>query len=158
VALSVGDVLPSTDYTRVAFITDHFDRFYAASDGGGSRTGGLWRTNDGGQTFASLEPPMPSITALAVSNNESPTLYVAAFRPSDHTAALWVYRDTGGTPLGPSVSPTPVASGSRTSRSGSNSSVFDLLQLSQAPYVVLGIGALLIVLLAGVAHLRGRRH
>jgi hypothetical protein len=101
---------------------------------------------------------MPSITALAVSNNESPTLYVAAFRPSDHTAALWVYRDTGGTPLGPSVSPTPVASGSRTSRSGSNSSVFDLLQLSQAPYVVLGIGALLIVLLAGVAHLRGRRH
>jgi hypothetical protein len=36
--------------------------------------------------------------------------------------------------------------------------VFDLLKLSQAPYVGLGIGALLIVLLAGVAHLRGRRH
>jgi hypothetical protein len=157
VALSGAGVLPSTDYTRVAFITDHFDRFYAASDGGGSRAGGLWRTNDAGQNFLSLEPPMPSITALAVSNDESPTLYVAAFRPADHVAALWVYRDTGGTPLSPAASPTPVASGSRTS-GAPGSSVFDLLKLSQAPYVALGIGALLIVLLAGVAHLRGRRH
>jgi hypothetical protein len=158
VALSGGSVLPSTDYTRVAFITDHFDRFYAASDGGGSLAGGLWRTNDGGQNFISLEPPMQSITGLAVSNDESPTLYVATFRPSDHAAALWVYRDTGGTPQSPFASPTPVASGSRTSGSSSGSSVFDLLKLSQAPYVVLGVGALLIVLLAGVAHLRGRRH
>jgi hypothetical protein len=157
VALSGGSVLPSTDYTRVAFITDHFDRFYAASDGGGSRAGGLWRTNDAGQNFTSLEPPMPSITALAVSNDESPTLYVAAFRPADHVAALWVYRDTGGTPLSPVASPMPVASGSRTA-GVPGSSVFDLLKLSQAPYVALGIGALLIVLLAGVAHLRGRRH
>jgi photosystem II stability/assembly factor-like uncharacterized protein len=158
VALSGGSVLPSTDYTRVAFITDHFDHFYAASDGGGSRAGGLWRTNDAGQTFISLDPPTPSITALAVSSDESPTLYVATFRPADHVAALWVYRDTGGTPQGPFTSPTPVASGSRTSGSSSGSSVFDLLTLSQAPYVGLGIGALLIVLLAGVAHLRGRRH
>ena len=157
-ALSGGSVLPSTDYTRVAFITDHFDRFFSASDGGGSRSGGLWRTNDGGQNFISLEPPIQSITALAVSNDESPTLYVATFRPADHVAALWVYRDTGGTPQSPFASPTPVASGSRTSGSASGSSVFDLLKLSQAPYVVLGIGALLIVLLAGVAHLRGRRH
>jgi hypothetical protein len=157
-ALSGGSVLPSTDYTRLAFITDHFDRFYAASDGGGSRSGGLWRTNDGGQNFISLEPPIQSITALAVSNDESPTLYVATFRPADHVAALWVYRDTGGTPQSPFASPTPVASGSRTSGSPSGTSIFDLLKLSQAPYVVLGVGALLIVLLAGVAHLRGRRH
>jgi photosystem II stability/assembly factor-like uncharacterized protein len=158
VPLSTGNVLPSTDYTRVTFITDHFDRFYAASDGGGSRNGGLWRTNDAGQTFTSLVPPIPSITALAVSNDESPTLYVATFRPTDHVAALWVYRDTGGTPLGPAGSATPVASGSRTSGSSPASSVFDLLKLSQAPYVVLGIGAVLVVLLAGVAHARGRRH
>jgi photosystem II stability/assembly factor-like uncharacterized protein len=114
VALS-GANLPSTDYTQVAFITDHSDRFYAASDGGGSGAGGLWRTNDAGQTFMSLVPPMPSITALAVSNDESPTLFVATFRPADHVAALWVYHDTGGTPQGPFVSPTPVVSGSRTS-------------------------------------------
>ena len=158
VTLSGGSVLPSTDYTRVAFITDHFDRFYAASDGGGSRAGGLWRTNDAGQTFISLEPPMPSVTALAVSSDESPTLYVATFRPSDHVAFLWVYRDTGGTPLSPFVSPTPVASGGRTSGASSGSSVFDLLNRSQAPYVAIGIAALLILLLALIAHLRGRRH
>ena len=38
------------------------------------------------------------------------------------------------------------------------SSVFDVLKLSQTPYVGLGVGALLVVLLAVVAHLRGRRH
>jgi hypothetical protein len=156
--LSGGNQLPSTDYTQVAFITNHFDRFYAASDGGGSGAGGLWRTNDAGQTFISLAAPMPSITALAVSNDESPTLYVATFRPSDHAAALWVYRDTGGTPQGPLGSSTPVASGTR---GGSGSSggfgLPSFLTSSQAPYIALGLGALLIVLLAGVAHLRGRR-
>jgi hypothetical protein len=156
--LSGGNQLPSTDYTQIAFITDHFDRFYAASDGGGSGAGGLWRSNDGGQTFISLVPPMRSITALAVSNDESPTLYVATFRPSDHVAALWLYHDTGGTPQGPFGTSTPVASGSRGSAGSSpSSSLLDLLRSSQAPYVGLGLGALLIVLLAAVAHVRGRR-
>jgi photosystem II stability/assembly factor-like uncharacterized protein len=156
--LSGGNQLPSTDFTQVAFITDHFDRFYAASDGGGSGAGGIWRTNDAGLTFISLVPPMRSITALAVSNDESPTLYVAAFRPSDHVAALWVYHDTGGTPQGPLGSPTPVASGSRTS-SGSSSAntLLDILKSSQAPYVGIGLGALLVVMLAVIAHVRGRR-
>jgi hypothetical protein len=157
VALSGGSVLPSTDYTQINFITDHFDRYYVASDGGGSRAGGLWRTNDAGQTFTSLAPPMPSITALGISSDESPTLYVATFRPTDHVAALWVYRDTGGTPQGPFVSPTPVASGSRAAGSA-GSSVFDVLRLSQVPYIGLGAGALAVVLFAVVAHLRGRRH
>jgi hypothetical protein len=156
VALSGGSVLPSTDYTQIAFITDHHDRFYAASDGGGSGAGGLWRTNDGGQSFGSLVPPMRSITALAVSNDESPFLYVATFRPSDHVAALWVYRDTGGTPQGPTVSPTPVASGGRTS-GPPGSSVFDLLTSSQTPYIGLGLGALVVVLLALLANTRARR-
>jgi photosystem II stability/assembly factor-like uncharacterized protein len=156
VALSGGSVLPSTDYTQIAFITDHHDRFYAASDGGGSGAGGLWRTNDGGHSFGSLMPPMRSITALAVSNDESPFLYVATFRPSDHVAALWVYRDTGGTPQGPTVSPTPVASGGRTSGLP-GSSVFDLLTSAQMPYIGLGLGALVVVLLALLANTRARR-
>ncbi len=128
-ALSGGDQLPSTDYTQVAFITNHFDRFYAASDGGGSGAGGLWRTNDAGQTFTSLDPPLQSITALGVSNDESPTLYVATFRPSDHVAELWIYHDTGGTPQGPFGSPTPVASGARAPASSPGSSVLDLLRV-----------------------------
>src|SRR5882672_761397 len=158
VALSGGIVLPSTDYTQIAFITDHHDRFYAASDGGGSgAAGGIWRTNDGGQSFGSLVPPMRSITALAVSNDESPFLYVATFRPSDHVAALWVYRDTGGTPQGPIGSPTPVASGGRTSSGSSASSMFDFLTWSQTPYIALGMGALVVVLLAFLANTRSRR-
>ena len=156
--LSGGNQLPSTDYTQIAFITDHFDRFYVASDGGGSGAGGLWRTNDAGQTFMSLVPPMRSITALAVSNDESPTLYVATFRPSDHVAALWVYHDTGGTPQGPFGSPTPVASGTRTAPgSATGSAILEFLSSSQAPYIGIGVAALVVVLLAAVAHLRGRR-
>jgi photosystem II stability/assembly factor-like uncharacterized protein len=156
--LSGGNQLPSTDYTQIAFVTDHFDRFYAASDGGGSGAGGLWRTNDAGLSFTSLVPPMRSITALGVSNDESPTLYVATFRPSDHVAALWAYHDTGGTPQGPLGSPTPVASGTRgPSGSSTSSTVLDLLRSSQAPYVALGLGALVVVLLAVAAHVRGRR-
>ena len=154
--LSGGDVLPSTDYTQIAFITDHHDRFYAASDSTGA--GGLWRTNDAGHTFASLVPPMRSITALAVSNDESPFLYVATFRPSDHFAALWVYRDTGGTPQGPFVSPTPVASASRTTTGApAGSSFFEILRSSQTPYIGLGLGALAVMLFAVLAHMRGRR-
>jgi len=156
--ISGGSSLPATDYTQVAFITDHHDRYYAASDGGGSGAGGLWRTNDGGATFLSLVPPMRSITALAVSNDESPFLYVATFRPSDHVAALWLYRDTGGTPQGPSGSPTPAASGTRSSTgSASGTSLLDIFTSSKTPYIGLGVGALAIVLLAVVAHLRGRR-
>ncbi|MHB8613053.1 MAG: hypothetical protein ACYDAL_11570 [Candidatus Dormibacteraceae bacterium] len=156
--LSGGAQLPSTDYTQIAFITDHFDRFYAASDGGGSGAGGIWRTNDAGQTFMSLVPPLRSITALAVSNDESPTLYVATFRPSDHVAALWVYHDTGGTPQGPLGSPTPAASESRTAAgSPPGNRLLDILTSSQAPYVGIGLAALLVVMLAVVAHVRGRR-
>ena len=155
--ISGGSNLPATDYTQIAFITDHHDRFYAASDGGGSGAGGLWRTNDGGTTFSSLVPPMRSITALAVSNDESPFLYVATFRPSDHAAALWLYRDTGGTPQGPPGSP-PTASGSRTSAgSAAGSSLLDIFTSSKTPYIGLGVGALAVVLFAVVAHLRGRR-
>jgi hypothetical protein len=155
--ISGGISLPATDYTQIAFITDHSDRFYAASDGGGSGSGGLWRTNDGGASFLSLVPPMRSITALAASNDESPFLYVATFRPSDHVAALWVYRDTGGTPQGPSGSPTPTASSSRVARSAPGPSLLNILTSSKTPYIGLGVGALAVILLAVVAHLRGRR-
>jgi hypothetical protein len=100
---------------------------------------------------------MRSITALAASNDESPFLYVATFRPSDHVATLWVYRDTGGTPQGPSGSPTPTASGARTAGSASGSSLLDIFRSSKTPYIALGVVALAVVLFAGVAHLRGRR-
>jgi hypothetical protein len=154
--LSGGGLLPSTDYTQVNFITSHHDRFYVASDGGGSGSGGVWRTNDAGGSFMSLAPPAQSITALAVSNDETPTLYVAVFGASDHTASLWAYHDTGGVPQGPPVSTTPVVSGSRIAVSGDRSRLLELLAWPQLPYVSLGVVALLLIAAAGVAHLRAR--
>ena len=156
---SGGGLLPSTDYTQVAFVTTHFDRFYTASDGGGSASGGLWKTTDAGKHFTSLAPPMPSVTGLAVSNDEAPILYVATFRPADQTPVLWAYRDTGGTPQGPPSTPTPSASGPRTSTPGpvAPSGISQLLSSSQMPYIAIGLVALIVILLAVVAHFRGRR-
>jgi photosystem II stability/assembly factor-like uncharacterized protein len=153
--LSGGGLLPSTDYTQVMFVTDHFDHFYVASDGGGSGSGGLWRTRDGGQSFDSLEPPEPSVTALAVSNDESPTLYVATFEPSTHIPSLWVYFDTGGTPQGPALTQPTTSSGVRRPQHGS-SLLDQILGVPQLPYIGLGLGALAVILTAIVAHLRAR--
>ena len=152
--LSGGNLLPSTDFIAATFITDHYNRFYAASDGGGG-AGGLWRSDDGGTNFRSLDPPQPSVTALAVSNDESPTLYVATFRPSDHRPFLWTYHDTGAPPQQPPAS--PAASGSRVRPpSAPASRLQDLLALPQLPYIALGIGALAVILTAAIVHLRSR--
>jgi photosystem II stability/assembly factor-like uncharacterized protein len=158
--LSGGDLLPSTDYTQIAFVTTHHDRFYVASDGGGSRSGGLWWTGDSGRHFRTLIPPLPSVTALAVSNDEKPVLYVATFRAVDHAAALWAYHDTGATPKGPFGAVTPPASGGRTNSSPATGVWADFMRLlrsSQAPYVGLGGIAVLVIVLAMVSNLRARR-
>jgi hypothetical protein len=155
-ALSGGALLPATDYTQVGFIADHFDRFYAASDGGGSKSGGLWRTDDSGQAFRSLEPPEESVTALAVSNDDQPTLYTATFRPSTHTASLWTYHDTGGQPQGPPGAATPVSSGTRAATTSGDTPLLGFFISPQLPYIAIGLGALAVVLTAVVAHLRGR--
>ena len=154
-SLSGGSLLPTTDYTQINYSADHFDRFYVASDGGGSRSGGLWRSTDGGQSFASLNPPQPSVTSVAVSNADDPILYVATFQPSNHVATLWAFHDRGGIPIGPPSTESPTASGVRPSQPGT--SVFgQILGAPQLPYVALGVAALVVVLTAVVAHLRGR--
>ena len=155
-ALSGGALLPTTDYTHADFITDHYDRFYAGSDGGGSKSGGLWRTDDGGQSFRSLQPPQPSVTALAVSSDDDPVLYVATFQPSTHAATLWAIHDTGGVPQGPPSTQSPVASGARRAAAGGSSAIEQILNSPQLPYVGLGLGALAVVLTAVLAHVRGR--
>jgi hypothetical protein len=154
-ALSGGALLPATDYTQVSFIADHYDHFYVGSDGGGSKSGGLWRT-DNGQSFTSLQPPEQSVTALAVSSDEQPTLYVATFKPATHVASLWTYHDTFGRPQGPPAPGSPVTSGSRTSRASGSSPLSDFLASPQLPYIGLGLGALAVIFTAVAAHLRGR--
>ena len=96
------------------------------------------------------------MTALAVSDDEQPVLYVATFDPSTHTPSLWAFHDTGGPPVGPVRSPRPVGSGASPERPPDSSSVSQLLSSPQLPYLGLGLGALAVVLTAIAAHLRGR--
>ena len=156
---SGGGLLPSTDYTQIAFVTTHFDRYYTASDGGGSASGGLWRSNDGGRHFTSLAPPLAAVTGLAVSNDEGPILYVASFRPADQVAVLWAYRDTGAAPQGPPTKVTPSASSPRTGTPAPSGTINlrDLLLSSRTPYIAVGLIAMIVILLAVVSHFRGRR-
>ena len=158
-ALSSGALLPSTDYTQVDFTGAHYDRFYVASDGGGGESGGVWATGDSGQDFSALRPPLPAVTAMAVSGDEQPILYVATFRPFDHGVFLWAYHDTGGTPQLPGGAQTPNVSGARPHSSpGFNLGDFlRSLGSSQAPYIALGVIALAVLLLAAVSQLRSRR-
>ncbi len=157
-ALSGAQLLPSIDYTQAAFTGSHFDRFYVASDGGGGGTGGLWATADSGQHFASLKAPFPSISALAVSTDEQPVVYVATFRATDHAAMLWGFRDTGGTPQGPFLYTSPTATAGRTNSSGLNLlDAISSLASSQVPYIALGVIALGVIVLATVSHFRSRR-
>ena len=156
-SLSSGALLPSTDYTQVGFTAAHSDRFYVTSDGGGGQSGGIWATGDSGQHFSSLRPPLQSVTAIAVSGDEQPILYVATFRPSDHAVFLWSYHDTGGTPQQP-VGVTPTASGARPhSAQPSGFDLFKWLSSAQAPYIALGVIALAVLVLALVSQIRSRR-
>jgi photosystem II stability/assembly factor-like uncharacterized protein len=93
--------LPPVDVTGIGLGEPSGGRYYVASDGGGSESGGLWVTRDWGRHFSSLKAPMPSVTGLGVSQGPAPTLFAATFRPGDHAVMLWSYRDAGGTPQGP---------------------------------------------------------
>jgi hypothetical protein len=60
--------------------------------------------------------------------------------------------------VGPVVTSTPVVSGARTSPSGgAGSGLISALRSSQAPYVALGLAALIVIGLAMVANFRGSR-
>jgi photosystem II stability/assembly factor-like uncharacterized protein len=161
--LSGSGTLPATDFNQLAFVRDRFDRFYVASDGGGSDRGGLWYTGDSGAHFTSLQPPVPEITALAVSNEDQPTLYVASFRPVDHAIFLWSYRDTGGPPKPPAggvPAPAGHAAAAASAPQAPDTDWFLLvLRGPEAPYLGIGAAALAILLFTFVTYLRrgGRR-
>ena len=98
------------------------------------------------------------MTAVAVTGDALPTLVVATFRPTDHAVAVWTYRDAGGKPQGPAA----VSAAPRTAppaRAGSRSG-FNLLgwvawfARPETPYLVLGLAALGVIVLAAFAYLR----
>jgi photosystem II stability/assembly factor-like uncharacterized protein len=155
--------LPSTDFNAAAFAGGRTDRFYLASDGGGSPSGGLWSTSDGGRGFASLDPPVRSVTALAVSGADQPLLYAATFRPADHAVMLWAYRDAGQPPKQPAAGVAPPAAPAAAPaalpqpRARARSWLAAALTGPEGPYLVAGAVALLVMLVAMVAYLRRGR-
>jgi hypothetical protein len=161
--LSGGGTLPASDFNQAGFVKDRFDRFYVGSDGGGSDQGGLWYSGDGGAHFTSLQPPLPEVTALAVSNDDPPTLYVATFRPSDHAVFLWSYHDTGAAPRGPLTALPAGSSAQHGGRSAPRAATtqswpFSVLGRPEAPFFGIGVAAAVALVFTLVAYVRrGRR-
>ena len=153
--------LPAIDFTSAAYVAGHNDRFYVASDGGGTQSGGAWATSDSGQTFRSLNSPIGAVTALALSQEETPTVYTATFRPIDHLVLLWSFHDNGATPVPPAsgvpAAPAPVTASAAAPSEAEAFSVARLLGSQEAPYVGLGALSLLILLTALVLQVRRGR-
>lgn len=152
--------LPGVDFSAAAFTAAHPDRFYLASDGGGTEAGGLWATSDSGQNFRSLLVPVGSVTALSVSTEEQPTIYAATMRPVDHAVMLWAYHDTGGRPLGPAGGVPPASQPRPAAHLAAAPARFDwhrILTGPEAPFVGAGAVSLMVLLVALAMHLgRGR--
>ena len=152
--------LPATDFTQAAFVDGHSDQFYVASDGGGSASGGLWYTGDGGKSFRSLAPPIASVTALSVVVDQTPVIYAATFRGADHAVTLWTYRDAGGKPTTAAGAVPPLASVSRRTAAAAPTAIdwkSALLRGPEAPYLVVGLAAVLVLVVAlGTYARRGR--
>ena len=150
--------LPAVDFNSMTYSATHPERYYVASDGGGSDQGGLWATSDSGASFRAMAAPLPSVTALAVSAEDVPTLYVATFRPLDHAVLLWTLRDTGGRPNPPAAGvPPPVVNSSGSapsSRTPATALWQRFLRGPEAPYLGVSALALLVLFIAGIAYLR----
>ena len=157
----VGGV-PAVDFTSVSFVANHPERFYLASDGGGGDSGGLWATSDSGQSFRALAAPVSSVTAMALSAEDSPTIYAATFRATDHAVMLWAYRDAGGAPVAPAGGVPPAAgpapgAAAAVPANTAGSRLTGLFGSSETPYVALGGLALLVLLTAVVLQVRRGR-
>jgi photosystem II stability/assembly factor-like uncharacterized protein len=150
-----------TDFTSLVVAPRRADRLYVASDGGGSASGGLWVSSDAGGHFASLAPPQPEVTAVAVTADTAPALVVATFRPTDDSVAVWTYRDAGGKPQGPAVlSPAPGTAPAV--RGASRPGINPLGWLAwfarpETPYLALGAAGIAVIVLAALAYLRRGR-
>jgi photosystem II stability/assembly factor-like uncharacterized protein len=154
--------LPAIDFTSAAYVANHADRFYIASDGGGTQSGGIWSTADSGQSFRSLAAPIGSVTAFALTAEETPTVYTATFRPIDHLVMLWAFHDTGGTPVAPAGG-VPAAAGpviATVAAPAAGSGGFTIVRLvtsPEAPYIGLGVLAVFVLLAALVLQVRRGR-
>ena len=100
------------------------------------------------------------MSALAVSADEQPTLYIATFRPADHAVMIFGFHDTGG-PVQQVQQPIPTvppAAAVKPAGHAANSSWLAAFASGpEAPYLALGVAAVAVILLAGVAYFRRGR-
>ena len=152
--------LPATDFNAVAFVRDHPERFYLASDGGDTDNGGVWVTSDGGRSFRTLNPPLPAVTAIAVTYEDTPTVYAAAFRASDHAAMIWSIKDAGG-PAVPPAGGVPAPAAAESHASAPSSPIGNPLRAlavgPEAPYLAVGLISLWVLFLALTSYVRRGR-
>ncbi|MGH7777076.1 MAG: WD40/YVTN/BNR-like repeat-containing protein [Candidatus Dormibacterales bacterium] len=152
--------LPATDFNQAAFVDASPDHFYVASDGGASKAGGLWYTGDGGKSFRSLAPPIPSVTALSVIGGPQPVVYAATLRGADQAVTLWTYHDAGGKPSTAPGAVPPVAARTAGATAPLPAAVdwrVALLRGPEAPYLFLGLAAGMVLLVALGTYLRRAR-
>lgn len=156
---NAGGALPPVDMTSLAVAGPQGLGYYAASDGGGSSSGGLWVTRDDGSTFTSRSAPIPSVTALAVVPGTTSLVYAASFRPIDHAVMLWSYDDVGGIPQPPAQPvPTPLpGSGGAPQPATTINWVSALSHGPETPFLVLSAVAILLILTALGAYARSAR-
>ncbi len=151
--------LPPVDITSLATANGSGQAYYVASDGGGSSSGGLWVTRDGGNTFTSLQAPQPAVTALAVIPGVNPLIYSASFRPIDHAVMFWGYSDVGGIPQAPAQAiPTPAPNAAGAAQPSSTINwVRTLSHGPETPFLAVSAFAILLLLLAVGSYARSAR-
>lgn len=151
--------LPATDISAIVPVTGTAGLYYVASDGGGSSQGGIWVTRNDGVRFRSLDPPQHAVTALAVAGGAQPVIYAAGFA-AHHAIRLWSFTDAGGTPR-TAASKTLSSGGHRTLPASPGTSGTDwltgLVSGPEAPFVAAFAAALLLLVAASAAYLRGAR-
>jgi hypothetical protein len=117
-------------------------------------------TSDGGRSFRTLNPPLPAVTAIAVTYEDTPTVYAAAFRASDHAAMIWSIKDAGG-PAVPPAGGVPAPAAAESHASAPSSPIGNPLRAlavgPEAPYLAVGLISLWVLFLALTSYVRRGR-
>ena len=94
--------LPPQGFSGLALSPYDPNIVYAASDGGGGGSGGVWRSIDRGGTWTALNGGITekAVTAIALGRNSPATLTISAYNPDKPLSAAFIVNDTQAAPQG----------------------------------------------------------
>lgn len=94
--------LPAQGYGSLALSSADPNILYVGSDGGGSGTGGVWRSADRGGTWTALPGGLneKGITAISLGRDNPATLVAVAWNPDRPLAPVYSLSDTQAPPQG----------------------------------------------------------